>query len=244
MLVQITGKRYNEILTTTTRQIAENFGKKHYEVIRTIEGRTSTKTDTGETKINNNGLIPMLNQAGKSPLEQYFIPSEYCGDNGKKYKQYLVTRDGFSLLAMGFTGEKALEWKLKYIDAFNKMEEILKGRIQVERQQWQIERDKGVVIRHILTDTIKMKIADSPNKRFAYPNYTNLIYRTLFGKTAKELEKEYGLKSRESLRDFFTGDDLARVQSAEMLVSSLINCGWGYPEIKKFLETETKKMLN
>lgn len=70
-----------------------------------------------------------------------------------------------------------------YINAFNAMENELK-RIYAERQQWQIECDKGVVIRHILTDTIKMKIADSPNKRFAYPNYTNLIYRTLFGKTA------------------------------------------------------------
>ena len=39
---------------------------------------------------------------------------------------YLMNRDGFSLLAMGFAGKKALQWKLKYIEAFNEMEETLK----------------------------------------------------------------------------------------------------------------------
>lgn len=56
-------------------------------------------------------------------------------------------------------------------------------------------------------------------------DYTNLIYRTLFNKTAKELEEEYGVKQKENLRDFFTGNDLERVQEMEMLVSSLIGCG-------------------
>ena len=153
-----------------------------------------------------------------------------------------MDRDGFSLLVMGFTGEKALQWKIKYIEAFNQMESELK-RLYTERQQWQIERDKGVVIRHILTDTIKMKITESQNKRFAYPNYTNLIYRNLFGKTAKELESDYGVKAKENLRDFFTGDDLAKVQNMEMLVSSLINCGWGYQQIKEFVQSEATKMI-
>ena len=63
---------------------------------------------------------------------------------------YNMNRDGFSLLAMGFTGEKALRWKLDYIKAFNTMEAELK-RIYTERQQWQIERDKGVIVRHILS---------------------------------------------------------------------------------------------
>ena len=171
-----------------------------------------------------------------------FFETAYKASNGKSNPMYEMNRDGFSLLAMGFTGEKALKWKLQYINAFNAMEDELK-RIYTERQQWQIERDKGVVIRHILTDTIKMKIADSPNKRFAYPNYTNMIYKILFGKPAKELEKEYGVKPRESLRDYFTGEDLERVQSAEMLVSSLINCGMGYDEIKTFILSKANKLI-
>lgn len=82
------------------------------------------------------------------------------------------------------------------------MENELK-RIYTERQQWQIERDKGVVIRHILTDTIKMKVAESPNKRFAYPNYTKLIYKILFGKSVKELQEQFKVKEKREYSGLF-----------------------------------------
>lgn len=221
MLVEITGKRNEEKLITTSLKVAEKFEKHHQHILEAIDKLT----------------------VENSTVAKMFILSEYKADNGHKYRMYEMDRDGFSLLVMGFNGEKALKWKLDYINAFNAMEEELK-RIYTERQQWQIERDKGVVIRHILTDTIKMKISDSPHKKFAYPNYTNLIYRTLFGKTAKELEQEYGVKARENLRDFFTGEDLSKVQSMEMLVSSLINCGWGYEQIKNFIQDNTMKMIS
>ncbi len=218
MLVEIVGKRYEEKLITTSLKVAEVFEKEHKNVLQSIE-----------------------NLVADNSAAKFFRLTTYK-NRGKEYPMYEMDRDGFSLLVMGFTGEKALQWKIKYIEAFNQMESELK-RLYTERQQWQIERDKGVVIRHILTDTIKMKITESPNKRFAYPNYTNLIYRNLFGKTAKELESDYGVKAKENLRDFFTGDDLAKVQSMEMLVSSLINCGWGYQQIKEFVQREATKMI-
>lgn len=52
-----------------------------------------------------------------------FEKTTYISTRGREENEYLMDRDGFSLLVMGFTGKKALEWKLKYIDAFNKMEE-------------------------------------------------------------------------------------------------------------------------
>ena len=214
MLVEIIGKRNEEKIVTTSLKVAEVFEKEHKNVLQSIE-----------------------NLMAENSAAKFFKLTTYK-NRGKEYPMYEMDRDGFSLLVMGFTGEKALKWKIDYINAFNIMESELK-RIYTERQQWQIERDKGVVIRHILTDTIKMKIADSPHKRFAYPNYTSLIYRTLFGKSAKELEQEYGVKPKEHLRDYFTGSDLERVQSMEMLVSSLINCGWGYEQIKNFVSENT-----
>ena len=58
--------------------------------------------------------------------KQMFNLSSYTEkQNGQVYQMYIMNRDGFSLLAMGFTGEKALEWKLKYIQAFNNMEKLL-----------------------------------------------------------------------------------------------------------------------
>ena len=219
MLVEITGKRNEEKLVTTSLKVAEVFEKDHKNVLQSIE-----------------------NLAAEKSAAKFFRESTYSS-RGKEYPMYEMDRDGFSLLVMGFTGEKALQWKIKYIEAFNAMESELK-RIYTERQQWQIERDKGVVIRHILTDTIKMRISESVNKRFAYPNYTNMIYRTLFGKTAKQLEKEYGVNPKESLRDYLTGYELESVQNAEMLVSSLINCGWGYQQIKDFVQQQVIKMMD
>lgn len=220
MLVEIIGKRNEEKLITTSLKIAEVFEKEHRRVLQDIREL----------------------QCSEEFREHNFVQSDYLNEQKRKQPMYQVTRDGFTLLAMGYTGEKAMKFKENYINAFNAMENELK-RIYTERQQWQIERDKGVVIRHILTDTIKMKVSESPSKRFAYPNYTNLIYRVLFGKCAKELEQEYGVKAKENLRDFFTGEDLAKVQSMEMLVSSLINCGWGYEQIKAFVEENTIKAI-
>lgn len=215
MLVKIMGKENQEVLTVSSRQIAEDFEKEHKNVLASID-EAASKLDSAEKSA------------------QYFISSFYKDDSGKTNREVLLTRDGFSLIVMGFTGARAFEWKLKYIAAFNEMEAELK-RLYAERQKWEIERAKGVMIRHILTDTIKMKIADSPHKRFAYPNYTKLIYRAIFGKPLKELEQEYGVKPKESIRDYLNAEQLREVESVEMLVSGLINVGMGYEEIKAFL---------
>jgi Rha family phage regulatory protein len=222
MLVEITGKQNEEIITTSSRQVAEKFEKEHKNVVRDIE--------------------KLLGEIGSKLSVSYFISSDYKDSMNRTQTEYLLTRDGFSLLAMGFTGEKALKWKLEYIRAFNEMETELK-RLYNERKQWEIEREKGKLIRHVLTDTIKMKITDSPHKRFMYPNYTKLIYKTLFGKPFKELQEEFGVKPKESLRDYLTAEQLKDVENMEMLVSSLINCGWGYDQIKNFINENTTKQL-
>lgn len=82
--------------------IAEHFGREHKNVAQSIQNLVAE------------------NSAAKS----LFFETSY-ENRGKQYPMYLMNRDGFSLLCMGFTGAKALEWKLKYIDAFNKMEKAL-----------------------------------------------------------------------------------------------------------------------
>lgn len=96
----------------SSRQIAESFGKEHKHVLRDIENLIG-----GESKI---GLSSM------------FFKSEYISAQNKKLPEYLMNRDGFSLLVMGFTGKEALEWKLKYIQAFNEMEKQLAQRPQIQ----------------------------------------------------------------------------------------------------------------
>lgn len=93
-------------LTVSSMQVAENFGKRHCDVMRDIK---NLKDETSTQNCVN-----------------LFIESSYADSYGRQQKCYELTRDGFSLLVMGFTGKKALEWKLKYIEAFNLMEQKLK----------------------------------------------------------------------------------------------------------------------
>lgn len=98
----------NKQVVTDSRNVAEHFGKRHDHVLRDIEN-----------------LIGGLPKNGDTP-EMFHLDSYINEQNGQSYPIYLMNRDGFSLLVMGFTGKKALEWKLKYIEAFNAMEAELK----------------------------------------------------------------------------------------------------------------------
>lgn len=107
-------------LVVTSRQIAEDFEKNHADVVTKIEGKVRPN---GRSEV---GLIQGIIDSGEIP-KNYFIEDSYLDSYGRKQKEYLLTRDGFSLLVMGFTGSKALQWKLKYIEAFNKMEQAIKN---------------------------------------------------------------------------------------------------------------------
>lgn len=87
-------------IVVSSRDVAESFEKRHDNVMRDID------------KLQKD----VLN------FEEMFQESSYEDSYGRNQKCYLMNRDGFSLLAMGFTGQKALDWKLKYIEAFNALE--------------------------------------------------------------------------------------------------------------------------
>lgn len=109
----------NGQIVTSSRDVAEKFGKRHDSVLRDIDNLLKmTKEDTEAEK--------EFEESDSTKLwSEMFIESTYVNSRGKEYRCYLMNRDGFSLLAMGFTGKDALEWKLKYINAFNMMEEKL-----------------------------------------------------------------------------------------------------------------------
>lgn len=140
---------------------------------------------------------------------------------------YLITRDGFTLLAMGYTGEKAMRFKEAYIKQFNAMEKALFERIK--------ECEKGIAVRQALTKALQQSSENERMHGHAYSTYTNLIYKSIFGKDTKHLREEYGISKQDELRDFFNPEELQQVQKAEMLVSSLVEYGWGYDDIKDFI---------
>lgn len=97
----------------SSRQIAENFEKRHDHVMRDIDAIKKDVPNFGEM------------------FFETTAPDSY----GREQRAYLMNRDGFTLLAMGFTGKAALEWKLKYIAAFNEMEKKLAEQPKLTRSQ-------------------------------------------------------------------------------------------------------------
>ena len=112
----------NNQVVVSSRQVADNFGKQHKDVLESIRG-----------------ILAAENSATK-----FFYESTFT-NRGKQYPEYLLNRDGFSLLVMGFTGEKALEWKVKYINAFNAMEQELRNK-ELEKPKQANERDKAMLL--------------------------------------------------------------------------------------------------
>lgn len=100
---------YNGVLVADSLEVADRFGKRHTHVLRSIDD-----------------LVAQLSIQSTQNWADYFIPDNYLDKRNREQKRYRLTRDGFSLLVMGFTGPAALHWKLQYIEAFNKMEEKIK----------------------------------------------------------------------------------------------------------------------
>lgn len=93
---------------TSSRSVAEHFEKRHDHVIRDIET-----------------LINSADEKDRPKIGEMFYESTEPDTYGREQKVYYMNEKGFSILVMGFTGAKALSWKLKYIDAFDKMRKQL-----------------------------------------------------------------------------------------------------------------------
>lgn len=117
----------NGVPMTNSLLVAETFGKRHEHVVRDIE-ETIEKIQLVDCQ-----HTPNLGNRDAMFLEQ---KSEVAIPNGgtRKVKQYTMNRDGFTLLAMGYTGKKAMEFKLRYIDAFNAMERTIQQGTALSQQ--------------------------------------------------------------------------------------------------------------
>lgn len=213
MLVEIKTVNKEEVTVVTSLDVAETFGKEHARVLRDIRELYCSE----EFRHGN------------------FAESYYVNAQNKKQPMYYITRDGFTLLAMGYTGEKAMQFKEAYIKQFNAMEKALIGKIR--------EREKGIGVRRVLTDSLQRTSENERMHGHAYSTYTDLIYKSVFGKTAKQLRLDLNIGNKENIRDYLTEEELLLVQNAEMLVSSLVGYGWGYGEIKEFLENKSVNKL-
>ena len=167
----------NDRMLTDSRIVAETFGKDHRHVLRDID---NIKKDV-------------------SNFGQMFFETEAPDSYGRLQRVYQMTRDGFSLLAMGFTGSDAMEWKLKYLEAFNKMEAFWNSPEQImarahriaeqtiasleqklQQKDFQIEAQKPKVLFADAVETSKTSILIGELAKIICQNGVNIGQKRLF----------------------------------------------------------------
>lgn len=178
------GKDY--IPRIDSRKIAEVFGKQHYNVLRDIERLTDPKSGLSEE-------FRKLN----------FEVSKYKTEQDHNVKCYRLTRDGFTMLAMGYTGEKAMQFKERYIRLFNEMEQQILT-LQSLRDQ-----------HPMLTEAIRNS-RENP-KPYDYSNEADMLNRIVLGMTAKQYREKYGIPKNEPIRPHFSLDEAALMEQLQIM---------------------------
>lgn len=147
----------NERPVTTSLKVAEYFDKEHKHVIRDIREK----------------IVPYVSESFN---QSNFGLVEYTDAKGEERPMYILTRDGFTMVAMGYTGVKAMKFKEDYITAFNKMEEALRG-VQLTPEQ--------------LVDRAASKVANQ-----LFPQFMKTVNQTLSKSIVEQIR---GLPQGETL---------------------------------------------
>lgn len=158
----------NGNVTTLSTDVASFFEKQHKHVIAAIENIVATLPQERQPNFRQT-VVTRANPSGGAPI---------------KSKAYRLTRDGFTFLAMGFTGARAQEFKWAYIDAFNKMEaalrqcpvaaEISAARLTVEHQ-YAIQSAVGKRVH--TSGASYQAVYQALKNRFKVPKYTYILER-------------------------------------------------------------------
>lgn len=152
---------------TDSLTVAESFERRHDDVVKSIEKLIERNNDVAR------------DNRTFSDISRQFVKSWYKDASGRTQTKYLLNRDGFALLVMGFNGKKAHEWKLKYIEAFNKMEMVVREKVT---DTWVETRQYGKLTRKAETETIQKlveyaKAQGSEHSEKLYMVYTRLANR-------------------------------------------------------------------
>lgn len=196
-----------------SRQVAEMVGKRHADLLREIDG-----------------FVDVLENAKLRSLD-FFVKSSYRADGNKRtYPYYLLSKMGCEFIANKQTGGKGVLFTAAYVKLFNKMEQ--------ERFRHQLLRDVSKAVRKGLTDVIRDEIPESPHKKFVYKHYTDLIYKTVLGCSAKQFRKQHKLDKKANIKDFLSDEQLKKINTAEDIVKSLIKLNWSYEQISNFVKNQ------
>lgn len=198
---------------TTSRKVAEVFEREHFHVIRNIETLTDTTSGLSEEfRLGN------------------FTESKYKDSSGKWNKEYLLTKDGFSMVAMEFKTKKARIFKEAYINKFNEMADFIKS-LQTAKLEFPA-----------FTAAI-MNSHEEP-KHYHFSNEINMVNRIVLGMDAKKFKESNGLdKNISSIRPYLTAEQIQAIEELQRIDIGLIVAIPEYEERKKILENYYKNKL-
>ena len=177
-------------LFASSLDVAYHFKKQHKNVLRDIEA------------VECSDEFRRLN----------FEPSSYLNSQNKSMPMFKLTRDGFSLLVMGFTGAKAAFWRERYIQAFNLMEAELRKQAILKAET----RGRSKTIRVAATDSYKEHGA---TEWFHYTNNTDAIYEIVFGGTAAQLRRRWNIPLKANVRNYLDMEQLNTIIQIESAIT-------------------------
>lgn len=188
-----------------SRYVAEYFEKRHDHVLRDISKITAPKSGLSEEFI-----------------KQNFVADTYTDTTGRKLPCYQMTRDGFTMLVMGYTGTKAMRFKELYIKRFNEMESFIKTLVMA-RQEFPL-----------LTDNIKL-LHDNP-KPYHFSNECDMLNRIVIGMTAKQFRLANGIEKGKSIRPYLSKEQIDMLEVLQKVDVGLLVAFPNYEDRKRHLE--------
>lgn len=145
----------NNRIITTSRQVAEHFGKEHMHIMESIR--------------------KLLNDEENLGIE--FSIVKFKNERGQEYPEYLITKKGFTILAFGFTGKKAIKFKLAYIDQFEAMEEQLRNCNSLPNQAMKELNDKVDNLTKLLKENQSYKSIEKSKQDAEIRNEINSLIK-------------------------------------------------------------------
>lgn len=220
----------NEDLVVSVAQVAE-----FYEVTNKA---INTVIDRNRSELEDDGIVVLKGEELKKFKEQLSVPQgEEHIINPKTSNLTLLTKRAMLRMGMLLTTSDVAKKVRSYL---LNLDEIATK----EQKEWAIQREVGKADRKRMCTAISKYVPNSTNKKFAFPNYTNMIYKIIFGKNAKELKNEKGIENNDLLRDSFNKDELRIIDEFETIVTALLSLGFNYDYIQEQLKLNYSRIIN
>ena len=219
---------------TNSKLVAEVFGKEHKHVREAIK--------------------KLLTTAENSTVRQMFSESTYKNEQNKEQPMFIMNQDGFTLLAMGFNGKKAMEFKLKYIEAFNDMKrqieqskpsvpnnylEALKYLVKAEEEKQQLAFENKKQQEQIITiSKTNMELGNKITEMLPKVSYYDKILQSNATMTVTQIAQDYGMSAMKLNKELEAMKIQHKVRGQWILYGKFITGGYVHSRAVDILRSD------